>query len=218
MQWFRRVRECQTCKHKFPTAETSESLLDEMARLREQLAEENRQKTQELLDLHEQLAEHNRKVMRRIRARGNWVVREETIALELAQEFVRRSAWWLNHPSGQDVRAPRYAERIYKSAHGWTLEFGANKFLVGKAIERCQKVVIAFLESTESVKPQSLADLKKALSLQISGSVANCNDEEYQGCYPVYSGQLVFGNAAIDIADAVDFLFEEAEIDALFIR
>lgn len=199
IQWFRRVRQCKSCSEMFLTAEVEEHFLNELVELRQLLAQKHGQ------------------VVDTIKIKSPWIVNHELIPRELAEEFVRRSAWWLTHSSGSEIRAPRHASRIRGTSHGWAVEFGANDFLVGKAIERCGKVIKQFLDEASSGKLLLLDELKKALAHQISRSVSNANGYEYEGCYPITHGQLIFGTQAIDIDDAINFLIQEIDLLTLFV-
>jgi len=143
-----------------------------------------------------------------------WLKREETIPLSLAQDFIRNSAWWLTHPSGP-VRAKKHAYNIYKNeVHGWAIDFGANKFLVGKAIERCKNEINKYIEEFESgTKSIELDSLKLKLRKHISGAVATYNNGEYSGYYPISGNDLEFGTQAIDVKDGVNFLIRELGLD-----
>lgn len=139
-----------------------------------------------------------------------WLKREETIPLSVAQDFVRNSAWWLTHPSGA-VRAKKHAYNVYKNdIHGWAIDFGANKFLVGKAIERCKDEINKYIEEfTNGEKSIELDSLKAKLKKHISGAVATYNNGEYSGYYPIDGNDLTFGSQAIDVKDGADFLIRE---------
>jgi hypothetical protein len=52
--------------------------------------------------------------------------REKERGKETAKRFIRASAWWLTHSSYRPVRAPRHADRVQMSTHGWAVEFGGN--------------------------------------------------------------------------------------------
>jgi len=143
-----------------------------------------------------------------------WLKREETIPLSVAQDFVRNSAWWLTHPSGA-VRAKKHAYNVYKNdIHGWAIDFGANKFLVGKAIERCKDEINKYIEEfTNGEKSIELDSLKAKLKKHISGAVATYNNGEYSGYYPIDGNDLTFGSQAIDVKDGADFLIRELGLD-----
>lgn len=198
--WFRRVRECGICGHGFLSAETEEALLEELAELRERLAEKHTQ------------------IVRRLRRATSWLRREETIPKDLAKRFVAESAWWLTHSSGMAVRAPGHADRIYLSEHhGWAVEFGANTFLVGKAIERCRNALNDFFDEAAKGKLLKAAEVLRVLRQHISGAVANYNADEYDGYYPISDDLLVFGAQAIDVDDGATFILKEADASALFL-
>ena len=198
--WFRRGRECLGCGHRFLTAEVEESFIEE------------------LVDLRRRLARKNRAVYRRIKRGKPWLKRDESIPRYVAEQFIRASAWWLTHSSGQAVRAPRHADRMYLSDHGWAVDFGANTFLVGKAIERCRDALDKFLDDASSIGLPSLEDVKKTLKRHISGAVANVDGNEYEGYYPISDEDLVFGAQSIDVEDGANFIIEEAGVADLLLE
>jgi hypothetical protein len=201
IQWFRRGRKCVACSHQFLTAEMNEEFIAE------------------LVDLRARLAERNRIIIKSIRAKATWIDRKETIPVEIARGFIEHSALWLTHPSGYPVRARRHASRIYNSRHGWAVDFGANSFLVGKAIERCAKEINEFFKESESGKLLNifdLKDLKEKLHKHISGAVSNNDGYEYNGYYPIADGQLVFGAQAINVRDGANYLVNKLELNKLF--
>lgn len=128
LSWFRRGRLCLSCGQKFLSVEVDEAFIVE------------------LVELRERLAEKQKSIVRKLKNRNLWLKRDETIPLELAKRFIRATAWWLTHSSGSPVRAPGHANRITKSHHGWVVDFGANTFLVGKAIERCRNILNDYLD------------------------------------------------------------------------
>lgn len=185
--WFRRMRLCSHCGTTFVTAEVEEGLLSELAALRKRLKEQNA------------------RIVRKIRRENPWLHRTESVPKEWAMRLVAASAWWLTHASGNPVRAPRHANNIYLSPrHGWSVDFGANAFLAGKAIFRCRAVIDAALDECMGGRLSSDADLAFELRTQITGSVSNVSSEEYNS-YPTTNGRMVFGAQAIDVDDAVDF-------------
>ncbi len=238
IQWYRRCRKCLVCNNTFLTAEVSEDFIFEVQRLRDKFAENeselvkiNEKLSNKILELSELRSEliltnaelvkfrikRNQNFVNDIRKMHIWVNRNEKIPLEIAQQFIIRSAWWLTHSSGTPVRAAKHAERIYLSAvHGWVLDFGSNKFLVGKAIERCRNEINVYLEKANLGHKLQLLNFKHALYQHISGSVAN-NNGEYTGYYPITNNDLVFGAQAIDVNDAANYLIEAAGIGLLFI-
>ncbi len=146
--------------------------------------------------------------MEQVKKKAPWIIRTETVPHSIAERFIERSAWWLTHSSGWPVRAPKHANRIYESHHGWAVDFGANSFLVGVATERCKGEVNDYLDLLMSGKIPLLTELKRALQQHISGAVANSNGYEYAGYYPINDGRLVFGAQAIDVSDGADYIIE----------
>lgn len=151
-------------------------------------------------------------IARGMRASQPWLVRSEAVTQELAQNFIRKSAWWHTHSSGQPVRAPRHASRVYKSHHGWAVDFGANTFLVAKAIARCGQELNAGIDRAVRGEAVDLPALRQKLTLHICGAVANNNGNEYSGYYPVSGTDMFFGAQSIDVVNGADFLIEQSGI------
>lgn len=196
--WFRRGRTCLSCGHDFLTAEVEEAFIEE------------------LVELRRRLAKKQRLVVNKLKRQSPWLKREETIPLAIAENFIRNTAWWIGHPSGP-VHAPKHADRIYKSHHGWAIDFGANTFLVGKAIERCRNKIDEFFEQAAKGQLPLKSDVKNALKQQVSGAVANNDGYEYSGYYPIESRDLIFGTQSIDVEDAANFIIRESGIEELLI-
>ena len=137
--------------------------------------------------------------------------------LDLAERFIEATAWWLTHSSGSAVRAPKHAERIYKSDHGLAIDFGANTFLVEKALERCRNKVNDYLDEAARGHITEKSDVIETLKRIVSGAVANADGYEYTGYYPVENDDLVFGAQSIDLNDAADFIIWESGIEDLWV-
>ena len=197
VSWFRRARKCLTCNQIFLSAELDEKLLEE------------------LISLREKLGKKNKSVANKIRLTHPWLVSIEEIPLDLAKNFVRSTAWWHSHSSGRPVRAQKHADRIYKSSHGWIVEFGANAVLVGKAICRCRTEINKFIEIAASGDIPDINELKSNLMFHIRGAVANHGGNEYDGYYPVDGRDMMFGTQSIDLEDGVNFLIENSGVGEL---
>lgn len=197
ISWFRRARLCLTCTKSFLSAEIDERLLEE------------------LIELRNKVAEKNKLVAERIRSQRPWLVRTETVPLSLAEDFVRESAWWHTHSSGRPIRAPNHASNIYNSHHGWAVKFGANIFLVGKAIERCNDEINNYIDLAINGNIPSLEELESALVLHIRGAVANNNGYEYEGYYPLDGRDMMFGAQSIDVYDGVKFILAKSGVKEL---
>lgn len=195
--WFRRGRRCLSCGHEFLTAEVDEVFIDE------------------LVELRERLAEKQKKLVKEILKKASWLGKEEKIPLDLAENFIRSSAWWLTHSSGLPVRAPRHADRIYESHHGWAVDFGANTFLVGTAIERCRVVINNYIAESKKGRIPLREEIVSELIRQISGAVSNANGYEYSGYYPIDNEELKFGAQTIELRDAANFMIEQSCIEKL---
>lgn len=197
--WFRRGRECLDCGHKFLTAEVDEAFIEE------------------LVELRERLAEKQKATIRAIQRKTPWLKRNEKIPIEVARSFIRATAWWLTHFSGSPVRAPGHSGRIYESHHGWAVDFGANTFLVGKAIERCREKINEYLDEATKGRIPLKSEVVASLKRQVSGAVANVDGFEYAGFYPVDNQYMVFGAQSIDVSDAANFMIRESGIEYLLL-
>ena len=196
VRWYRRARQCSKCSGVFLTAEVDEKFLDELVSLRQRLIKKR------------QMAVNS------IKRTNPWLERPETIPEELAQDFLRESCWWLTHSSGTPVRAPGHADRMYlDKRHGWAVDFGANTFLVGKAIERSAKKLKEFLDAAASAGQPPIEELKRNLRDAIAGAVSNYDGNEYAGYYPINGNELTFGAQAIDLDDAVSYLITKVDIE-----
>jgi len=101
------------------------------------------------------------------------------VPLTLAQELIRASAWWHGHPQSL-VRAPKHAEHVANGPLGLELTFGANYFLVERAIILSKRAIIEALK--QAIASNSTVDgnaLRARLSTCIRKSVANYNHEVY---------------------------------------
>lgn len=198
IQWYRRTRQCSACSGVFVTAEVDEKFLNELVELRGRL-----------------LAKREVAV-NAIRKANPWIERPENIPEDVAKDFLRSSCWWLTHSSGTPVRAPGHADRVYlDQRHGWAVDFGANTFLVGKAVERSAKKLKAFLDATASGKEPQIDQLKHDLRHAIAGAVANNAGNEYAGYYPINGDGLTFGAQEIDLNDAVSYLVRRVDVERL---
>lgn len=124
---------------------------------------------------------------------------------ELARELIHASAWW-DHPSGRYVRAPRQADNVCNLQSGWLVAFGANSFLVGRAIKRCTLVLDEIKSRIQRQEDFSGEEVIKMLERPISISVCNSSGSEYE--YPPFIGKLRFGSQAIDVRDAAIYLMK----------
>src|SRR5260221_6363702 len=132
---------------------------------------------------------------------------------EMAKRFIRASAWWLTHSSYRPVRAPGHAERVYMSHNGWAVDFGANAFLVGKAIERCRTILEQCHDEAATGQVLSRSVVEARLKKAISGAVANSTGDEYHGYYPITNDDLLkFGAQGIGVDDGASFMIDEADL------
>lgn len=195
ISWYRRTRRCTSCGQEFKTAESSESLLDELHELRCKVA-----------------GYRSKAVARAvlaIRERRKWMSEGASdVPKEVARELIRASAWWLRHPSGA-VRAPAHAYNIEKLWCGWSLKLGANGFAAALAADRARRIALDAFDAMSSGRPVHETRLRQRLRDAICGCVLNFEDELYSPyAYPMEGNDLVFGVHSIDVKDCVDFLYE----------
>src|SRR5436190_10941579 len=83
------------------------------------------------------------------------------------------------------ARIPRvgHASYIHTTPHGWTLDMGANSILVGKAIERCCRIINSSFDEAAKGKIFRHREVVKELKSAIRASVANFEGAEYEGEY-----------------------------------
>jgi len=142
-----------------------------------------------------------------------WLNKEEEIPKELARQFIKNTVYW-DHPKAyRYVPAPSHSDRIENNfLHGWSIKFGANYFLVGKAIKRCRRTINNYIENNTTI---SFDKLKDDLSKNIRGAVATGNNDEYSGYYPLEDGYMKFGVQAIDVDEGIEFLIKEVGLKTL---
>ena len=142
-------------------------------------------------------------------------LKKKSITKEEAMMFISRSAWWYGHPS-HPVRAHKHQYRTSGNNPNWMIEFGANTFLVGRAIARCKSEILSIIKEGKSGKLFTMETIKKRLYKRISNSVANSSGNEYNGGYPWYGKHMIFGTQSINLSDFVDTFFEFAPVDKIF--
>lgn len=129
------------------------------------------------------------------------------VSLKVARYFISKSAWWLTHRH-RPTRAPKFANHVRQSKHGWAVDFGLNCFLVEKAIKRCNALVEKYISDYIDGQPFSEVKLREDLRKATARSVANSRDEEFNGLYPIKKNDLVFGAQSIDVKDFSDVFLE----------
>lgn len=133
------------------------------------------------------------------------------------QCLVAESAYWYGHPHGS-TRAPKHSDRLQIGPHGFELEFGANKFLVERALDRCLQYIDRCLDWTEkSGSKAAWSDARPELALRVADAVANHCDELFGGLYPRDNrGYMHFGTQAIHVEGFVTCLYERLELHRVF--
>ena len=134
--------------------------------------------------------------------------------LETAERLIGRSAQFNSPTAKRLVDAPSHANRIKIRNDGWYIEFGSNKLLISRSVQRCKEVIYEFLCNVDRGEYETLLDLRNRLKRVIRGSVENVNGK----VYPQYQHQgeaMVFGPAYIILDDFVNAIFELTKIDEL---
>lgn len=141
-----------------------------------------------------------------------------SIDKETARFFIRNSAYWLRHPSGYAARAPRHQDNVYGSDPDWKIDFGANTFLVGRAIQRCLDTVDMALEKISTGEAITLESERDLMFYNITGAVANYKGFEYEGYYSAIEDgrDMVFGTQSIDIEDFISCVMELTGFESVF--
>ena len=125
------------------------------------------------------------------------------VPLGLAQRLIKDSAYWYGHSNGP-IKAPKHFERIVSGPYGWEVPFGANSFLVEKAIRRSNKKARTVLDSvslTNQKWPSSI--LREELVNSVRGAVSNHCGEEYPTLWPITKGHMRFGTQSIHVDDFI---------------
>ena len=194
---------------------------EEKEREKEYKAKEELER-QEQEELAKQKEEERRRIANDIRLHLDCLGKEGKVPLRIAQQFIKKSTWWLGHSSGQPIPAPGHYRRIQGSEDDWYIEFGNNSFLVGRAIWRCRNALEIFIDRTINGDIVSRSELVEQLVRHVRGAVATGAGYEYQGYYPLgdkegsYENDMVFGTTSIDTSKFVSFLFEIVPVKALW--
>jgi hypothetical protein len=222
IRWFRRARECQGCFRVFLTGELKETLINELASLRskcDDLAEENKALKLQLANspLNSGASQALIKKGDRIRASVPWLYNEdEEIPETIVRDLIRNSVWWLTHPAGKPVRAPKHANNVYYYCdEQWVVDFGANSFLPEMAIRvsavEIRRQLNDILEGRTYNRDLLISKIKRC----VSGCVSNHRGDVYEGYYPSKGNDLVFGVTSVDTQDVADFLLKWSGLDGI---
>jgi hypothetical protein len=188
---------------------------EELRRAREEAKKLIQSQLQE--KLMKQKEEHWKGMINSARHRVQQLSSHGEIDKELAKEFIRESAYWDHPTASRMVHAPRHDKRIYGSPNNWRIDFGANSFLVGHAIWRCQQTILDFIEKAESGSVIPQAELRESLENKVRGAVANHEGDEYEGYYSATDGDfLIFGTQAIKISSFVNLILRKAKLEEIF--
>lgn len=148
-------------------------------------------------------------VAKRLEVMNRWS--EGIVQKSTAKDLIKASAWWLTHSSGKPVRAPGHAYRIENLKWGWSIEFGANHFLISTLV---QASTPWFIEAFDLVRQGKLLNRKfyiQKVKRAAPDCVANYNYDRYERYEPTGT-RLVFGAQAIDLSDAANYLVNAAGI------
>lgn len=142
------------------------------------------------------------------------ILENNGVSLTIAQFFIETCAMW-DHPTGRWVSAPKHAKRIVNGRYGWEIEFGANTFLVARAIERSTNLVRGLIDRAERGEVIRNSDISTQLNLIISGSVSNYEGEVFEGYYSMERGILRFGTQGINVETFKSYIIGTTEINKI---
>lgn len=128
------------------------------------------------------------------------------MSITLAQQLVEQSAYWHGHPSGRPVSAPSHSSRIYFGSIGWAIDFGANTFLIERAFDRSEKILIEYLYTLGDgsfEKKEAVSRMRRAVRASVSNHIGDIYDSYWSD-----NGFLVFGTQAIKVDDFINAIFE----------
>lgn len=198
LHWFRRGRVCLNCGHQFLTGELDETFIRELVSLRDAW----------LTKIKTGASKASRRAQKHARL--------ETVSYDDAHAFMKASAKW-DHPSYQIVDAPKHADRIYEHDLGWAVDYGANTFLPGMAVARCNGEMARIFEQLTEGQVIFRRDAIRRLKTIISGCVATHDGFEYGGYYPMDGDYLTFGTQLIDTDDGAKLMLSWADPDSILL-
>lgn len=140
---------------------------------------------------------------------------DRNVPRELAVSFIRAATWWHTHSSGWPMQAPGHARRITGSNGDWKVHFGANYFLVGRAISRCSALIRQYVAEYEETGELSLERLSEGLKWRVRGAVATHNGDEYAGHYPLTGSHMMFGATSINVNQFSSYALRICELGDL---
>src|SRR5690606_27648894 len=136
---------------------------------------------------------------------------------EIAEQLVRRSAYWVAHPAGGPVRAPQHAAHVVRvHEFGFVLELG-NYFLVERAICIARLALTCALEWGRLCRLPSYEIVEKTLRDGLGSSVANQHLRLYNN-YPVEGEYLMFGANGIHVRAATEYLLSASGVRKLYVE
>lgn len=153
-----------------------------------------------------------------VRKRLERFTKDGKMPIGVCQRLISDTAWWHGHPQGP-ARAPNHYKRVTSGVHGWEIEFGANLFLVEKAIRRCISIITehAFLAERTRAKVDAI-ELRYSMSLQVRSAVAKYNGAEYKEYYDTVNGFMLFGTQAINVNDFVATMSKLSDLHCICIE
>jgi hypothetical protein len=70
------------------------------------------------------------------------------VPISLAQDLIKASAFWVDHPQGIIHPEPGWSDRIVTGPHGWEVKFG-DYFLVERAIILSKRTILEELDHAQ---------------------------------------------------------------------
>lgn len=145
------------------------------------------------------------------------IANHQSIDRSLAEKCIKESAYWYDHPCGHPVKAPKHSHRIRGNTNNWYIDFGANTFLVGHAICRCQVRLLKLLDNIENGCIIPIKELREQLKHDVRRAVANYDGYEYGGSYSGgYGKYMKFGAQAINLDEFINVVLRTASLGFIF--
>jgi hypothetical protein len=140
------------------------------------------------------------------------LAKDKEVYRSFAEELIKSSAYWYEHPSGTPVKAPNHSKHIYQTGtNNWEIEFGANAFSISSAVCRCQETLLKFFYDYEQGKEIDINEIKRILHFCVRECVENYKGDGYE-LYPVsYSNHMRFGATSICVTDFVNCILSKCQ-------
>ena len=134
-----------------------------------------------------------------IRQRIKNIGGERRTSLTVAQNLIRKSAYWYIHSSGRPVLSPGHHKRINIGYHGWEISFGNNIFHIELAVNKISNRLLINIERCCKNELPSIDRIDKTIYINdIASCVSSKNNYQLYDRYTIKSdGFMQFGAQAI---------------------